>query len=277
MRGRSLIGRAAVLGTADGGPNPSAGLFPLFARCSPMTTMLAARDPFEQQAFRRLRNLNAKHRAELEVHLGLPPNLAAVPQEFWDRVEKEEQEELTLALLLIFIMASTMSGMDSTDARMRGEIWASRRAQWTSRKMAGTTRDRLRGLQTKWDSEGSVGVTRVRGDLNRVLGQDRAMTVAVTETTKAITAGVLTAAGQGFGADARWRGGELNAQKVIWELGPCEHCTACPKLAGTDISFWGRFTDGPPLHANCVLPGNMVQAVDYLVGATESRFDGLAV
>jgi hypothetical protein len=209
---------------------------------------LVERDQFEQQAFRRLSKLSAQHRREIEAYLGNPPNLRNVPTSFWDRVEQETNAELAAILILIMMASAIQEGVPADFASAQSGGWGRIRASFAARRMMQTTVKQLNATQEVWNAEiaagKKIGVTRIRADLMKVLGPERMGTVAVTETTKAASAGTLLAAGRGSAAVA-------SQYKVIWTLGNCDHCEFCERMAGTDQSYWSKYSDGPPSHPHC--------------------------
>src|SRR5574343_402387 len=60
------------------------------------------RTDYDAAFARKLSRLNARQRRELITLLGHPPNIANVPPSFWEKVRKENENELAAALLLLF-------------------------------------------------------------------------------------------------------------------------------------------------------------------------------
>ncbi|MFG0239844.1 MAG: hypothetical protein ACF8CY_02145, partial [Gimesia chilikensis] len=61
---------------------------------------LRNREQIEADFYGELQKLSRKHRQELAAHLGDPPNPDRVPASFWERVEKEREQQLAMILLL---------------------------------------------------------------------------------------------------------------------------------------------------------------------------------
>lgn len=115
------------------------------------------------------------------------------------------------------------------DANDRARQWASRQAAWIAGSMATTTRDAaLDGVPDEWH-----------------FGYSRAESVAITETTEAISQG------EHYGA------AELAALAIM--LIPVfvteeddRVCSICDPLNRQRQNVWqGQFPTGPPCHPNC--------------------------
>lgn len=212
---------------------------------------LINRGKYESDFARKVSSLMGKHRRELASLLGSPPDSRNVPFSFWQKVQKESEEEFFSLLLLIFIASSQQhSPLDSgtvfqsfMDAN--GEQWSKSRSQQVSAGYVQNSRDRLDQLSTKWNAnpESPATKSKVTQDLISLFGPDRAEGIAITEGTNAITAGSESAAKQsgGLSGDDLWI--TERDRKV---------CPVCVPLNNQPRSVWGlKFPAGPPAHPRC--------------------------
>lgn len=212
---------------------------------------LRDRERHESAFARKLAGLGVRHRRELAALLGSPPDPNRVTPEFWSRVEKETQEEMAVALLLIFALTATQHGM--ADDRAQG--FATAFASTESRRLAdlftrNSARIMLRGVAGKRSGMEIAG---------EIFGESRAAIIARTATTSARSAGIVQSARDpgtdSIGDDGKKISREL--QPVLaWELEVVRkvaaHCSFCPMMAATDKDYWGKFLPaGPPAHVLC--------------------------
>ena len=73
---------------------------------------LTNRDELEAQFAARVDKLSIKHRRELQRLLGTPPSLRNVPEEWWKKVEQEQEDEFTPILFLLFPASAAQHGLD---------------------------------------------------------------------------------------------------------------------------------------------------------------------
>jgi hypothetical protein len=206
---------------------------------------LADRDKIEADFARKLSRVQSRHRHELETLLGTPPDPANVPQEFWDKVEKETKQEILSILLLIFIGSHVQhSGIDSEDSRFLAQVWASGRAGDVAKRYTLNSVEWLSSKAEKWQAEIKQGKSPdVTSGLLQIFGPERAERVAITETTAAATAGSETAVIQnsGLSDDDLWI--TEDDEKV---------CPICSPLHLKPRSVWSlKFPQGPPAHVRC--------------------------
>lgn len=215
--------------------------------------MPSEREKIEALFGRRMRGESAKHEKELTRLLGSPPDVRNVPPEFWEQVRSDQQERLASILALIFMSSAravgNVSGRDrainGSSFSDRAEQFASDRAGFIAERMAQTTQKHLERKSQEWRNLSNRGVTIPANEVHQAshieFGDSRIQMVVTTETTKATTEGSREGAFTRFGSDTH----------QVWALGPCQHCTFCPLVTGTDIDCWGSFVDGPPAHPNC--------------------------
>ena len=203
---------------------------------------LPNRDALERDFASRLTRLSARHRRELTDLVGTPPDAANVPPEFWQRVEREVDEELAGVLLLIFIASSEFHGADDETAATWGDTWSQQRAGLVSREYATYSREMLDAAGASWQLKPPTR-GELSGDLTSIFGPDRASKIAVNETTLTQTIGgnFAVEATVGLSAEDTWF--TRNDDRV---------CPFCSPLHATPRLVWTREApDGPPLHVNC--------------------------
>lgn len=217
-----------------------------------------------QEFYRRLSSLSARHRRLLREHLGTPPDPKNIPEEVWERIEKENAALLILlaaAAALTLVRTETNAMQNTTGQTLSREAMAEilarsagRRAGRVARWTTDTTR---RWLQEEFDDDPDRSP---RGGVQSVLSKDRIVTIAGNEfiAARSVAAEAMRTAAKKVGV----------AVTQIWELGPCNHCEVCPLLHGTPDEFWRQFTNGPPLHPNCCCNIRTVyQSLDELKAA----------
>lgn len=217
---------------------------------------LANRAQLEAELARRLGRVTGRHRRQLEELLGDPPDLANVPPSFWERLQRETEDEAMAALLLIFIAAATQHGASEGLAAEAGQPFAARRAQEIAQRFADNTRDLAARIVVRAGQQ----PLNVGQRLGAVLGPARVETIARTETTTAATAGTVEASRINLPDQEEGR------PVLVWRLDPgCRHCEFCPLIADTSAETWMQFVQGPPAHINCCCH------VDFLPARTPTK------
>lgn len=205
---------------------------------------LKNRDRHESGFARKLSRLSNKHRRELERLLGRPPDIANVPAEFWERVEKETSEELMLTMLIMFSMSASQHGLDRGRAEDNARAYAAGRAADVASRYTQNSRDSLSTASSKWRvSTQEITDIDIRKATIPVFGPARIDGIATSETTKASTAGGEAGVGEtvGFNEEDTWF--TSNDRRV---------CPICEPLHRKKRSDWARFfPSGPPAHPRC--------------------------
>lgn len=229
------------------------------------------RQEIESAFARKMSRLNSRHRRELEAYLGHPPRLSNVPNEFWEKVRRENEEELEAAYLLLFHTSADWhfqlaegesltrraatggigGGADLESIMQSASDYARQQAELTSRRIVDTTRDRLTKASIDWtrlelDADEVLRRTKVASDTIKAMGPEGAARVATTETTAAQTAGGEAAIMRtaGLSDDDIWR--------IHPELSDTGTCPTCRPYDGRPRRIWSiEFPKGPPIHANC--------------------------
>ena len=102
----------------------------------------------------RLKKLSKRHRRELRRLLGDPPDPANVPGEFWDKIEREMEEENATLLFLLFLASARFhafgtyseKGQDTgvvATLEQQAQTYRDSRAKSVARSYAQTSRERF--------------------------------------------------------------------------------------------------------------------------------------
>lgn len=117
------------------------------------------RTDYDAAFARKLSRLNARQRRELIALLGHPPNIANVPASFWEKVRKENEDELAAALLLLFAESfffhARAAGVDPRRLQSAGlnaaQHYAATKARETADAIVKSARERIEKLAAeKW-------------------------------------------------------------------------------------------------------------------------------
>ncbi len=186
----------------------------------------------------RLLGLSTKQRNRIIALAGFPPDLTKIPQEEWDRIERENQEKLAAILLLIWLASAELHGADVS----RGRIWlmGHELAQQHSITLASQINETTRTLLGRALATGQE-ITKATwaAVLDTVFGEDRAERIAVTETTTA-----TVSAGEAVVTHS------LN--DTWFTVSDTAVCPICQPLHGVPRDVWAmKFPLGPPAHPVC--------------------------
>ena len=223
---------------------------------------LRNRQAMQARFGRAMGKLHAKFRKELLRLAGDPPDLARVPPDFWQRVQRESEDEMAALMVLIFAASAGQHGLDRDLSRFHAETFAAGRAGFVAERFASHSRRTLEIAQTNIERRqartiaetgriSTAAATDLRIRIANTFGTSRAAGIATTETTAAETGGI-NAAVEDQPPDRR--------PLRVWFLGPCQHCTFCPLVAGTEHEFWSQFISGPPAHVRCCCTIELVPA-----------------
>lgn len=118
---------------------------------------LPDRDKREAAFAAELAKVMSRHRAELKELLGDPPNPDNVPQEFWDRVERETRGEMVMPMFVAWMDAAVLHGMERDLAMRQAQEYAIGKSFQVSRQMTETgkryVRDAFSRAQADRDAE----------------------------------------------------------------------------------------------------------------------------
>ena len=101
------------------------------------------RDELEANFAKKFGKLARRHMHEYRELLGDPANPDNVPQTFWDKMQREVDNESYAILLLMFLESSDYHGWGGYDAKLAGYGWATERAENLSKYWVDSTRARL--------------------------------------------------------------------------------------------------------------------------------------
>lgn len=218
------------------------------------------RTTYDAAFARRMSRLNSRHRRELIALLGHPPDVRRVGPEFWERVRRENEEELLVVLLLLYSEAfeyharlgGAAKGELSAAGRSGAEQYAKARAASIAANVADSARKHLDQVAADdWakvgqDAKDVITKTKVLADAIKMIGPIAAARIAVTETTAAQSAGgeAGIAATVGLSNEDEWR---IHPEKSMTGT-----CKICRPYDGRPRRIWSiDFPMGPPCHANC--------------------------
>lgn len=105
---------------------------------------LPDRDKREAEFAAKLAKAMSRHRAELKDLLGDPPDPDNVPQEFWDKVERETSGEMVMPMFLVWTDAAVLHGMERDFAMRQAQEYAIGKAFKVSRQMTETSKRYVR-------------------------------------------------------------------------------------------------------------------------------------
>ncbi len=196
---------------------------------------LANRDKHESSFARRVARLMTRHRKELTRIAGSPPDPAKVPPEFWQKIEREMQEEIFLLLLLTFNASSLQHQLADGFAQFQTESVEQFGKQWSDTRSRDVGQGYAENTQKRFEN-GS--------DLSTLFGPRRAESIGITETTAAAVAGSEKVAEiAGFATDS-------DLWYTMQDEGVCKEF--CLPLHMEPRYIWElKYPDGPPAHPRC--------------------------
>lgn len=203
---------------------------------------LPDRDRIEASAAARFARLNSRLRHKLEDYLGSPPDVARVPESFWQEVRDEMNRETAIVLLLIWGASAQQHGLGVDLAASQSLAYASSRAAEVADAYAATTRTMLADAGHRW-RQGPLDSATLQRDLVAILGPARAERTATNETTRAQTDGGESGTRQTIG---------LSDLDTWYTRRDDRVCPVCEPLHGSLRSDWqAAFPLGPPAHPGC--------------------------
>lgn len=208
---------------------------------------LTNRNQHEAAFARKLGKLAGRHRRELIDLLGHPPDVNRVPESFWQRVERETEEELAAVMLLLFILAAAQHGADNNQADRAGRSFASIQAAQSAASYSQTGREMLQTAGRDWrDTLRGGGDVLKRDVLDRatkIFGPNRVSGIAASETTNA------SSSGGEFGVEVSVG---LSEDDTWFTEADARVCPICQPLHKQPREVWAlKFPSGPPAHHRC--------------------------
>jgi hypothetical protein len=192
--------------------------------------------------------VTGKYRAELRKLLGEPPDIKNIPDSFWDRVEREMEEEVAMLLLLMFIMSATRHGAPKAAANIAAASFAEQRAKDVARGLVETGKELVENSTDKGEA------------IRKVFGPERIEKIVISEATTAESAG--TEIGVKSSVDElKKTGKKITVERFWWHNSrrPPRHskasidpCPICTPLDGKKLKDLPKqYQNGPPAHPNC--------------------------
>lgn len=251
---------------------------------------LSNRGALEPEFASRIASLNGRQRRELEEYLTRtdPPDIHNVPQEAWDRWEREHRDTLLALLILVFLYSVSEHGGDmDNEAQAAGLQWALSRANAVAKEWRHTGEDMLKTAGADWQAKRAAWEAKVARA--RELTNERFGIPGVTDfETGPIARSVIDElqipmtpidrqevfdrAANIFGpsraeaeaitefTNAQSAGGEFGINVSVgespddtWQTEKdARVCKICKPLQGKNRAKWTRlFPQGPPGHPRC--------------------------
>lgn len=205
------------------------------------------RDKFEQLLQKRLGSAFTEQRKELMRLLGDPPSIGNVPESYWNNGGKAIRKAVTSVFESIYIaqavqfLEQTRVSVDWALLNRRAIEWASQHAGYLIGQLEDTTRKTLIEYVSRYYTD-SWTLDDLAARLVPLFGEQRAMTIAITETTLAATQSEM--------AMVNWLEAEFPSMRFsgIWMTAADDRvCDICGPKHGkliTDMEY-------PPAHINC--------------------------
>lgn len=215
------------------------------------------RDKHEAEIRKAFRSLYGKYREEFLRLLGDPPDLANVPESFWERFRRDQEAALVLLMVVIGSLSYRQHGLSDELALRSAENMAAGRAPGLARRVQANKRQQIAQmwarLQEQIDARPATTPEerrrnkRIREELTKYFAPEHADGLVETETTAAsVRGGEGAMAAMGLLSDLD----EWETRPHLSATGPCP---LCEPLDGTPRSHWQKFApSGPPLHPRCV-------------------------
>lgn len=216
----------------------------------------------EGEIRRAMSRLNKAKREELLLLMGTPPDLSRVPASFWASLEDDTTALLLLLLLAMHDQAADRietgvgQRLDPTARLQAATTFAEKRAGLIGKGVARSTKKRLESAAKKLKAGKikSLGETQLR----RVIGNQHATDIGITETSNANATGEIDAVNKirTGKAPPTLDNGPLDKAPEIIAKWVTERdgrvCPICIPLRNKPESVWRRFfPEGPPAHPRC--------------------------
>lgn len=221
---------------------------------------LADRLEHAEQLTRKLQKLNQAHARELRKLLGTPPNPANVGKSFWNRVEKEQADELAAALILIFVASYGVHrgwGDDKPASEVdlrndKAETWVDRRVEKVTGDMRSHSVDILDAAGKAWDIKirdgDDIPADEIDQVIDRIFGPGRAEAIGLTETQEAmVNGGRAGVKDSGVEVTVYW--GHTSFRPAGHSGAGSKPCPICTPMEGLPQSQWGG--KSIPSHPRC--------------------------
>lgn len=213
----------------------------------------ADRDKGRAEIARLMGKLNAKQKRELIDLMGEPPDLRNVPQSFWDRCQVEIENELAIAILVLFMESAVLHELDEVTAETLAGQWAPVRASESAASIVTTTRKIVANAVNESTSapvhpqtHAETAIERIetiREAIDSAYSPERAANIARNEANVAMVEGGEQAIeATGVQVERYWRHTAHPAPRHAGaEVKPCKLCTP---LLNTSGDSWGGHRPG---------------------------------
>jgi hypothetical protein len=210
---------------------------------------LLNRDALERELAREIGKVQARQVGKMLELMGDPPNMANVPATFWDEAGEELRRVLSRFLNRVYLqrasqlMERTTIGVDWALINERAATWASRYSFDLVGGIDKTSRELLQGSINRYFRD---GLTReeLEAGLRGAFGEVRAEMIAVTEITRAASAGEHEL------ADQIMQDNQSIEMVAIWQTNEDELvCEICGP--NNDKERGKGWQDDPPAHPRC--------------------------
>lgn len=227
---------------------------------------IPTRDKLEKQLRTAIEKQFGRRYDLLIDSLGIPPNIANLPPEFWDEFSADLGMVMTPLLYEIalsqveIVLAALPVGTDIAIVNQAAANWARQYTDALVRDLSRTTRE---SVQRSWDAffrdSGSVGQSiseffeqsgMTIGDLFKVFepafGKVRAEMISITEVTRASVQGELALVNQ------LQRDNPSLVFTAIWQTNNDDVvCPICAPNNGKPAGEWTTGSEPPPAHPRC--------------------------
>ena len=204
------------------------------------------RDYLERLLTRRLGTAFKGNLDELLDLLGDPPSIGNVPQKYWDKSGQALRSAVTEVFEMIYVQQATALieqvriGVDWALVNQNAVSWAGTHAGNLIDGLQTTTQTALRNYVSRYYQDGWT-IDELEKKLVPLFGEQRARTIAITETTNAATQSELAMVNY-FEASYPLK------FSAIWITANDDRvCEICAPLDGKPITNG----DYPPAHVNC--------------------------
>jgi len=236
---------------------------------------LTNRIELSEQLARKLQKLNKAHAAEFRKMLGNPPDPKRIKSSFWDRVEKQQKDELAAVLLITFIASydahrtwGSVKPPETLDLRNEtAEAWVESRASRAVREITTHSVDILDAAGNAWDIKIKDGKPIERDEIDavvdRIFGPGRAERVGFTEVSEAMVRGGRSGI-KHAGVEVTVYWGHSSYRPKGHSGAAVKPCPLCTPMEGLPESMWGG--KSIPLHPRCDCFEIFVDDEGYVVG-----------
>ena len=227
----------------------------------------------------RIAKLTRKQGDEFRSLLGNPPDPKRITSAFWERVRKQNEDEIAAILLLIFMLSydvhrtwGEMVPPETTEQRDAiAEKWTSKRAGAVAADLNTRSFDILNLAGRDWDVKAAAGEkihqSQIDDVIDSIFGKGRAERIGFTETQQGmINGGDAGIKHAGVAVTVYW--GHTGFRLPGHSGAAIRPCPICTPREGLPESQWGGYTI--PAHIFCDCFKVIVDENDFVVGTGAS-------